>query len=226
MKNYNYKQNRMGNQLSSITAAQPRPEPQTLHSASGNIHEKQIAFADFIARHGRSYASRTELDTRFEIFAKNYDEMQAHNEQFMAGHTLYEKGINKFSDLTKDEFDSRYHTALLDVNRPLKKKQPKVSAARRLKNRFWDWVNPWSNKEETDAEEKTEDPTPNPDQQNAPELIRPSSGDIVNWYTAGKVSESVDQGGCGGCWAFVTATTLESLNAIENNLDKVPTYSV
>ena len=48
--------------------------------------------------------------------------MQAHNEQFMEGHTLYQKGINKFSDLTKDEFDNRYHTALLDVNKPLKKK--------------------------------------------------------------------------------------------------------
>ena len=40
------------------------------------------------------------------------------------------------------------------------------------------------------------------------------------------MSESVDQGGCGACWAFVTASTLESLNAIENNLSEVPTYSV
>lgn len=38
--------------------------------------------------------------------------------------------------------------------------------------------------------------------------------DYINWYEAGKVSESVDQGGCGACWAFTTATTLESLNAI------------
>ena len=38
--------------------------------------------------------------------------------------------------------------------------------------------------------------------------------ETVDWYAAGKVSESVDQGGCGACWAFTTATTLESLNAI------------
>lgn len=60
--------------------------------------------------------------------------------------------------------------------------------------------------------------------------IRPSmTADIpteVDWYAAGKVSESVDQGGCGACWAFVTASTLESLNAIKNNLPAVPTYSV
>ena len=50
--------------------------------------------------------------------------------------------------------------------------------------------------------------------------------DEVDWFAAGKVSESIDQGGCGACWAFVTATTLESLNAIENDLPAVPTYSV
>ena len=48
----------------------------------------------------------------------------------------------------------------------------------------------------------------------------------IDWYAAGKVSESVDQGGCGSCWAFTTASTLESLNAIQNKLEKVPHYSV
>ena len=50
--------------------------------------------------------------------------------------------------------------------------------------------------------------------------------EYVNWYEQGKVSESVDQGGCGSCWAFTTATTLESLNAIANDLQEVPRYSV
>lgn len=50
--------------------------------------------------------------------------------------------------------------------------------------------------------------------------------EYVNWYEAGKVSESVDQTSCGACWAFTTATTLESFNAIMNNLKKVPRYSV
>ena len=51
-------------------------------------------------------------------------------------------------------------------------------------------------------------------------------GDHVNWFTAGKVSKSIDQGSCGACWAFVTATTLESLNTIENDLTELPNYSV
>lgn len=48
----------------------------------------------------------------------------------------------------------------------------------------------------------------------------------VDWDAAGKVSPSGDQGGCGSCWAWTTATTLESLNAIENDLDETPVYSV
>ena len=48
----------------------------------------------------------------------------------------------------------------------------------------------------------------------------------VDWWAAGKVSDSVDQGGCGACWAFTTASVLESLNAIENNLEAAPKYSV
>jgi len=50
--------------------------------------------------------------------------------------------------------------------------------------------------------------------------------EYVNWYEQGKVSESVDQGGCGACWAFTSASVLESLDAIENDLAQVPKFSV
>jgi C1A family cysteine protease len=67
----------------------------------------------------------------------------------------------------------------------------------------------------------------NLDSESRPHMVRASKiPEYVNWREAGMVSDSVDQGGCGSCWAFTTATTLESLNAIQNNLDKVPTYSV
>ena len=121
----------MGKVASSADFYQPSPIISP-HSTSTNLYEKHLAFADFIARHGRSYASKTELETRFEIFASNYDAMQAHNEQFMAGNTLYQRGINKFADLTKEEFDNRYHTALLGLDRHLKANKPKVSSGHRL----------------------------------------------------------------------------------------------
>jgi C1A family cysteine protease len=48
----------------------------------------------------------------------------------------------------------------------------------------------------------------------------------VDWRAKGKVSSPADQGLCGGCWAFAAAALLESLNAIENNLEECPVYSV
>jgi len=60
-----------------------------------------------------------------------------------------------------------------------------------------------------------------------PHMVQASKvPEYVNWYEQGKVSKSDDQGGCGSCWAFTTATTLESLNAIQNKLEEVPKYSV
>ena len=61
-----------------------------------------------------------------------------------------------------------------------------------------------------------------------PHLLRSENSAVpteVNWYAANKVSDSVDQTSCGSCWAFTTATTLESLFAIRNDVD-APTYSV
>ena len=102
------------------------PEQPTLLGAGheamdGRLREKHLAFADFIARFGRSYASKTEVDARFEIFAENYDDIQAHNERYEAGETLFEKGVNKFTDLTRDEFNARYHSAMLGAPAPKKK---------------------------------------------------------------------------------------------------------
>ncbi len=48
----------------------------------------------------------------------------------------------------------------------------------------------------------------------------------IDWNAKGMVSPSVDQGGCGSCWAFTTAGTMESLFAIENPTLPLPSYSV
>lgn len=36
----------------------------------------------------------------------------------------------------------------------------------------------------------------------------------VNWFADGYVTKPYDQGSCGGCWAFATASSLESLATI------------
>jgi C1A family cysteine protease len=48
----------------------------------------------------------------------------------------------------------------------------------------------------------------------------------VNWYEDGFVSRPYDQGSCGGCWAFATASSLESLAMINGLYKKVPEFSV
>lgn len=71
-------------------------------SFRSDLNEKQAAFAEFIARHGRSYASKDHAESRFEIFSENYDAIKAHNEK-----GTYEKGINDFADLTRKEMEER-----------------------------------------------------------------------------------------------------------------------
>jgi hypothetical protein len=53
--------------------------------------EKMAAFTDFIATHGRSYATKSQIDTRFDIFSVNFDEISEHNANPDRG---YEKAIN------------------------------------------------------------------------------------------------------------------------------------
>ena len=85
---------------------------------------------------------------------KNYDNIQDHNEKFEAGQTLFQKGVNKFSDLTKEEFDARYHTAMLGKPVAKKSTKPIVSQPNKLLSpKFWDWFNPWSKKDDDDVDD-------------------------------------------------------------------------
>ena len=45
------------------------------------------------------------------------------------------------------------------------------------------------------------------------QVVVPSS---LDWVHEGKVSEVRDQGNCGSCWAFATASVVESLLMIQN----------
>ena len=39
----------------------------------------------------------------------------------------------------------------------------------------------------------------------------------VDWHKSGKMTVPSDQGGCGSCWAFTTAATMEAGYAIKHN---------
>lgn len=63
-------------------------EPKSNFAFYQDMGEKETAFLNFLARYGKTYASKTDLTGRFEVFSKNYDAVQAHNavsERFSMG---------------------------------------------------------------------------------------------------------------------------------------------
>lgn len=65
--------------------------------------EYQIAFRNFIQTYGKSYKSE-EIQRRFEIFRQNLDYVNKHN----AEEHSYTVSINRFADLTVEEFASKF----------------------------------------------------------------------------------------------------------------------
>ena len=73
--------------------------------------ERYSAFSNFIRTYSRSYVGSDEHEHRFKVFSDNYNSIKDHNQRYEQGEVLYKKGINHFTDLTKDEFDARYHAS-------------------------------------------------------------------------------------------------------------------
>ncbi len=66
----------------------------------------------FLAKYGKMYASKSDMSSRFQIFAENFDRIQAHNS---APEGRFKMGINQFADLSVEEFTSLYGTTGLKV---------------------------------------------------------------------------------------------------------------
>ena len=44
-----------------------------------NMDEKHTAFLQFLAKYGKTYATKSDMGSRFKTFSDNYDLIQAHN---------------------------------------------------------------------------------------------------------------------------------------------------
>ena len=71
--------------------------------------ELRIQFSDFIITHNKQY-SDDELITRFSIFKDNIQKIEKHNSE---NHT-WKMSINRFADLTVDEFKVQYISKIND----------------------------------------------------------------------------------------------------------------
>lgn len=74
-----------------------------------NLH--QTAFDAFNARFGKTYTTQADRALRFEVFKANFDLIEAHNANPSATYTLE---VNKFADLTFEEFSAFYLSEVSD----------------------------------------------------------------------------------------------------------------
>ncbi|KAL5576578.1 hypothetical protein UlMin_018277 [Ulmus minor] len=77
-------------------------------ATSRTFHEDAIAekHEQWMAEHSRTYGDSAEKEKRFKIFKHNVDFIEKFNSE---GNRTYKLGINRFSDLTDEEF-LRYYT--------------------------------------------------------------------------------------------------------------------
>ncbi len=68
-------------------------------------NEKTQAFMHFLAKYGKMYATKSDLNTRYTIFSENYDKIQEHNSAPIERFTM---GVNQFTDMTEEEFSKHY----------------------------------------------------------------------------------------------------------------------
>ena len=61
-------------------------------------------WTNFKQTHGKSYATSEEETMRFNIFVENQRLVDEHNEEYKAGRSTFELGMNQFGDMTNEEF--------------------------------------------------------------------------------------------------------------------------
>lgn len=60
------------------------------------------AYISFVAKYGKTHASRQDTANRYKVFKHNYEMIQKHNEN--KDMLPFEMEVNSFADLTVDEF--------------------------------------------------------------------------------------------------------------------------
>lgn len=54
--------------------------------------------------HGKAFTSSVDEDARKKNFRKNIQQIIAHNQEYEAGKQIFKLGVNKYSDMSFEEF--------------------------------------------------------------------------------------------------------------------------
>ncbi|EFN59889.1 hypothetical protein CHLNCDRAFT_132900 [Chlorella variabilis] len=127
-------------------------------------------------------------EVRFAAFSANLRAAEAHNAR---PGVAFSRGINKFSDLTFDQFKA----TVLMVERSTAELPRLLAGAPR-------WEGP-----EEEEEEQESGPSRRLLRQRSPTATAVPAA--FDWRQKGKVPAVRDQGGCGSCWAFAAVGAIE-----------------
>ena len=146
------------------------------------------------------------MQDRYEAFRENFIRIETHN-AFVDEEgrpAPFKMAINQFSDMTEAEFvQERLGGAMPRRERKPKKETLVQKAQKKLQS-----IVP--------LDENGSKTMPDFPSGAMPYFYDPDAPlpDYKNWFEEGYVTVPHDQGACGACWAFSTASTLESLAMI------------
>ncbi|KAF7278428.1 cathepsin L-like isoform X2 [Rhynchophorus ferrugineus] len=66
--------------------------------------QNDILWKNYKIKHGKTYKNQVEEIKRYAIYQEHIRSIEEHNARFEKGLTSYKKGVNQFTDMTRDEY--------------------------------------------------------------------------------------------------------------------------